>query len=78
MGIEKIDAYICTCDNCGEVYENGDYIPSMVNEFEIDNLVRNDGDWIEEAGKYYCPECYELDNDGYPTINESRTKLKSE
>lgn len=60
MGVEKIDAYICTCDNCGEVYENGDYIPSMANEFEIDNLVRNDGDWIKENGKYYSRNAMNL------------------
>lgn len=76
MGIEKIEAFICKCDNCGEVYDNGDFIPSTGDEVEMESIIGNDSDWIKDNGKYYCPECYELDDDGYPTINKNKT-LKS-
>lgn len=65
MGIEKIDAYICTCDNCGEVFTYDDLIPSTGDEVEIDNMVRNDGEWIKDNGKYYCTECYEIHGEDY-------------
>ncbi|MFV0326917.1 MAG: hypothetical protein ACK5LF_21475 [Bacteroides xylanisolvens] len=76
MGIERIDAYICTCYNCGETYENGGYIPAMAFPNEIDDITRNDGEWIKEGDNYYCPECYKYDGDDKLILSEERTKLK--
>lgn len=76
MGIERIDAYICTCDNCGETYENGDYIPAMAFPNEIDDITRNDGEWIKEGDSYYCPECYKYDEDDKLILSEERKNLK--
>ena len=76
MGIERIDAHICTCDNCGETYENGDYVPAMAFPNEIDDIARNDGEWIKEGDKYYCSECYKYDEDDKLILSEERSKLK--
>ncbi|MDR1884279.1 MAG: hypothetical protein LBR26_16085 [Prevotella sp.] len=71
MGIEKIQVYICRCDNCGEEYDNGDYVPMAADETGIRGLV-GDSDWVEEGGKYYCPQCYSIDDNDKLIIDGDR------
>lgn len=63
MGIQKVELYVCTCDNCGRDYEECDLYMVYPDEVEADNAVRNNGDWIKEDGKYYCTNCYSYDRD---------------
>ena len=70
MGIEKIEAYICTCDNCGETYDNGDYIPMGADESHLKDMMGSD--WIETDGKYYCLECYQIDDNDNIVLDETR------
>lgn len=74
MGIEKVELYVCTCDNCGCNYEECDLYMVYPDETEADDACRNNGDWVKDNGKYYCSDCYELDDNGYPIIDESRKK----
>lgn len=62
MGIKKVEAYICVCDNCGREYEEGDIMPAACSESEMEDIVCSDLDWIKEHGNYYCPECAQSDN----------------
>lgn len=63
MGAKKEEVYICVCDRCGEVYDNGDCIPSFTETWEADNAIREEEDWHEDGGKYYCPECFTVDEE---------------
>lgn len=72
MGIEKIEVYMCTCDNCGCNYEECDVYMVYPDSGEADNAVRNYGDWIKDNEKYYCPDCYELDGEGDVIIDATR------
>lgn len=72
MGIEKVELYVCTCDNCGCDYEESDLYMVYPDKTEADDACRNNGDWIKYHGKYYCTDCYELDEEGDATINASR------
>lgn len=78
MGIEKVELYICTCDNCGCDYESDDLYRVFADETEVDDVVRNTGDWIKENAKYYCCDCAELDDNGTAIIDESRKNKFSE
>lgn len=42
------------CDGCGDIYDNGDYIPSYPDKISADDDVRNYGEWHKEGDKYYC------------------------
>lgn len=44
MGAKKEEVYICVCDRRGDVYDNGDYIPSFTETWEADNVICEDED----------------------------------
>lgn len=57
--------YNCTCDKCGIKFEDESpdgtilwYEDSGSLESAMDNY-----DWQEIDNGYYCPECYELDDE---------------
>ncbi|MBD8389650.1 hypothetical protein [Dysgonomonas sp. BGC7] len=41
---------------------------------EADNAVRNNGEWIREGDKYYCPDCFRYDENDNLIIDKSRKR----
>lgn len=78
MGIEKVELYVCTCDNCGCNYEECDLYMVYPDEAIADDACRYNGDWIRDNGKYYCCDCAELDDNGNAIIDESRKNKYTE
>lgn len=79
MGTIKIDAWICTCDNCGEMLRGwDDIIPVGFHESEAIDIINVNSDWIEKDGKFYCEDCHTIDEDDNIIIDESRTNKYTE
>lgn len=53
--------YGLKCDRCGELYTDGEY--SFWNDES--NVIENayESDWNELKGRYYCPDCHEVDDE---------------
>lgn len=53
--------YGLKCDRCGELYTDGEH--SFWNDES--NVIENsyESDWNELKGKYYCPDCHEVDDE---------------
>lgn len=66
--------YICTCDNCECDYEEYDLYMVYPDQEEADNAVRNNGEWIREGDKYYCPDCFRYDENDNLIIDKSRKR----
>ena len=60
--IKEVKSYSLICDNCNEIYiENcNDYSIWLDESTAIEDAMNED--WIENEGKHYCPNCYELDD----------------
>lgn len=58
--IEKIEAYSLFCDNCGNLFQDGDFT-IFVLESDAWDSAKEDG-WIEHHGKHICDECHQVDD----------------
>ena len=56
MALQKIAAYMATCDKCKEVYINGnDYSIFIDVGLLMDEL--DESQWANEGGELLCPNC---------------------
>lgn len=77
----KEECFCASCDNCGEIFNDGEYSLFLLESDVIDRL-RNDGDWHagdtdpDHLGKHYCPDCFKQDEniDDKIILDTSRTK----
>lgn len=69
--IKEVKSYSLICDNCDKTYIDTckDYC-IWLDEYTATEYAMSDG-WIENEGKHYCPNCYEVDEDDNITIKES-------
>lgn len=81
MAIEKAQCVICECDNCGDLFDNGQF-SIFPDESRIKEEM-SDCEWFvghptdkDHANKYYCPKCFTCDEevDDLIHIVESRKK----
>jgi len=68
--ITKEQCYVGICDNCGELFNDGEYSMFPLMSDVKDNM--NNCDWyadgtdVNHKGKHYCPKCFkphETDDD---------------
>ena len=78
MAIFEEKMYGIACDNCSEICEDDeghnvwpDKESAIVNALEW-------GDWIEHEDKYYCPECYEMDDNDCIIIKSKKNEETKE
>lgn len=65
--ISEEKCYCGVCDNCGEIFDNGEY-----SLFPLESDVReqmSEREWYtgivdpDHNGKHYCPECFKYDEE---------------
>jgi len=82
MGIEKVECYTMTCDNCKELYEEhytGYTIfhdESRINESAEDWVIGADPRNDQEEEICLCDKCHHFNDKDQLIINESRFKAK--
>lgn len=61
--IKELTMYTIICDNCKkDLYAEADYSGYNEKDYVIDDAM--DEGWIEMTDKYYCPDCFTInDND---------------
>ena len=63
--------YTVICDNCGvDANEDSDYSCWGTQYDAV--MIAEEGDWIDNEGKNYCPDCYDYGDDDEIIIDESR------
>jgi len=68
--IKEVKMYTLICDRCGkDVNEDCDISAWSDIEPSIDNAY-NEG-WCLEDDKHYCPNCYDVDDDGFMTVKDA-------
>lgn len=79
--ISEEKCYVGTCDNCGELFNDGEYSMFPLSSDVKDQM--ENSDWFvghpsdaEHAGKHYCPECFkhDLEVDDKIIVDETRKK----
>lgn len=60
-GVDDIEQ-LCECPDCGETFELDDFVLHLAESGELDNLLEQDGEFIEECPNcgesiYICPLC---------------------
>lgn len=83
--IHEEKCYMATCDNCGEVFNNGEYSMFPLASDVIDRI-RNDSEWYsgdtdpDHKGKHYCTDCFKWhpEIDDKIILDESRKRPNSE
>lgn len=78
--ISKEECYIGTCDNCGEIFHDGEYsmfpLTSDVKD-EMENCDwYADGTDSDHKGKHYCPDCFKFHETEDDKIIVDLTKSK--
>jgi hypothetical protein len=62
--IIPVPCWTVKCDNCERVYYAG------WNDIGYAEDCATDDDWHKEGDSHYCPNCYELDDDGEVVVCE--------
>lgn len=57
--IEPKTCYFLTCDRCGEEFDDNCYHTDAYSLEQSAEFSR----WREIGGKWYCPDCYELNDE---------------
>ena len=74
MAIKEVTMYTVKCDGCGMTSgEDSDYVAYTTKEYAIEDAY--DQDWENIENKYYCPSCYERDDNDNIKIKTKTTKL---
>jgi hypothetical protein len=77
--IHEEKCYMATCDNCGEIFNDGEYSMYPLASDVLD-AIRNDSEWYagdadpDHQGKHYCFDCfkYHPEIDDKIIVDESR------
>jgi hypothetical protein len=78
--ITEEKCYVGACDNCGELFNDGEYsmfpLESDVKDQMSNSEWYADGTDPNHQGKHYCPDCfkYHPDIDDKIIVDESRIK----
>jgi hypothetical protein len=62
MAIFEEKMYGLQCDNCDEICSDGNGINIWPDRNQAIANAQEWNEWIEHEGKYYCPKCYEIDD----------------
>lgn len=79
--IELIDSYVGTCDNCGDIFEDGEYSLFGLNSDVAEKM--EESNWYvgrdnnEHKGKHYCSDCFKQDDDVDDLIHLDLTRKKT-
>lgn len=75
MAIHERIMYSCVCDACGDLWRDDhsgyiafDDISSLKDYIETD-------DWREHNNKWYCPDCYNIDDDDIFTVDLYKARM---
>lgn len=76
MIVEEI-FYGVKCNRCKEVYEDGEHSYWSDADSAIENATESE--WIEQKGKHYCTNCYDIkeDTDEIIVLPEYSKELKT-
>lgn len=83
--IHEEKCYMAICDNCGEIFNDGEYSMFPL-ESDVLDRIRNDSEWYagdtdpDHKGKHYCFDCfkYDPDIDDKIIVDESRKTPNSD
>lgn len=83
--IHEEKCFCATCDNCGEIFEDGEYSLYPL-ESDVKEAMKNHEEWYcgdtdkEHLGKHYCFDCFKWhpEIDDKIILDTSRTKLTIE
>ncbi len=53
----------CQCDNCGKVFDDGDYGQYWPEKEDVLQCVDEAGGWHITGDKHYCPDCWFIGDD---------------
>lgn len=65
--INEEKAYTGTCDNCQEIFNDGEYSLFLLSSDVKDRM--EECDWYaggadpDHKGKHYCPDCFKYDDE---------------
>jgi len=79
--IHKEECFCATCDNCGEIFEDGEYSLFPL-ESDVKESMQNHGEWYcgdtdkDHLGKHYCFDCFKWhpEIDDKIILDTTRTK----
>lgn len=79
--IHKEDCFCATCDNCGEIFEDGEYSLYSL-ESDVKEAMQNHEEWYcgdtdkDHLGKHYCFDCFKWhpEIDDKIILDTTRTK----
>lgn len=64
MGIERTEMYVVSCDRCEEYYEDlATDTQQCFLDLETANKIVQENEWHKNGDKYYCRNCYTIDED---------------
>jgi hypothetical protein len=82
--IQQEKCYVGNCDNCGEVFNNGEFSLFLLESDVKDEMANSDwyadGTDPEHKKKHYCPECFKHhpDIDYKIIVDETRKKVETD
>lgn len=77
MAIFEEKMYGLQCDNCDEICSDGNGINIWPDRNQAIANAQEWNEWIEHEGKYYCPKCYEID-DNDCVIIKAKKKMNAQ
>lgn len=70
--IKELTTYTIICDGCGKDL-NAESEFSGWNDKDYVIECSQEDNWFSEDGvKFYCPDCYDFDDDGEPEVKEHK------
>ena len=80
--ITEEKCYVGTCDNCGEIFNDGEFslfpLESDVKDSMMDCEWYSEGTDPEHEGKHYCPDCFKYYEEVDDKIIVDISRKKSE
>lgn len=70
----KVECVIITCDNCENVYEDGNGYSIFADK---NSAYPSEYGWHVDKDKHYCPSCYELDENDNLILKKIEKKSAS-
>jgi hypothetical protein len=79
--IHEEKCYCAYCDNCGELFDDGDFNLFLLRS-DLEDKMQNETEWYtgttdpDHQGKHYCTNCYKQhpELDDIIIVDESRKK----
>lgn len=60
--IKEVKMFTVVCDNCGKDSNDGTEYSCWTDADQAEEMAIS-SEWIKEADKHYCPDCFSYDED---------------